>query len=337
MAANRITFNNKVRVIVRNNPDNELGKADDFNEIKTVANDHADDIDALTIEQSNQAGRITQNEADISDLQTEQGLQGGRITVNEANILALQTEQGLQDGRITTNENDIISLNNEQTTQNNRITQNEEDIIANTVLANSKEPEITGATANDYWNGLKSFVDFATSVRGAILTGLSLATNAAVTEADSVLIAIGKLQTQVTSALGRITQNENDISNKLDQSGGTMTGAILGDQEIRAFTGVEGTDISASIAISSLTVNVLHPIADAEPMTITIDDAADSNPIGTEYRFYLRVFAGNLIQFATAGSQTIISEDGHVQITKQGQYVKVKKVDDNTWLIIGAN
>lgn len=40
---------------------------------------------------------------------------------------------------------------------------------------------------------------FGAEVRSTILTGLSLATNAAVTALDTVLIAIGKLQAQITS------------------------------------------------------------------------------------------------------------------------------------------
>lgn len=75
----------------------------------------------------------------------------------------------------------------------------------NTQLSD-KEPAITGSTAATYWNGLKTFTDFATSVRAAVLTGLSTATNAVVTAADSVLTALGKLQAQITG-------HKNDTSN----------------------------------------------------------------------------------------------------------------------------
>lgn len=43
--------------------------------------------------------------------------------------------------------------------------------------------------------------DFATGTLSAVLTGLSVATNAAVVAADSVLVAIGKLQAQITATL----------------------------------------------------------------------------------------------------------------------------------------
>lgn len=70
-----------------------------------------------------------------------------------------------------------------------------------TVADGTKEPVITAGAAGQYWNGLKAWVDFATSVRASVLTGLSLATSTAVAAADSVLVAIGKLQAQVSLKL----------------------------------------------------------------------------------------------------------------------------------------
>lgn len=71
-----------------------------------------------------------------------------------------------------------------------------------TVADATKEPAITGGTVGQYWNGLKAWVDFASSVRTSVLTGLSLATGTAITAADSVLSALGKLQAQVSGKLG---------------------------------------------------------------------------------------------------------------------------------------
>ena len=70
-----------------------------------------------------------------------------------------------------------------------------------TVADGTKEPAITGGAAGQYWNGLKTWVDFAASVRTSVLTGLSLATGTAITAADSVLSALGKLQAQVSGKL----------------------------------------------------------------------------------------------------------------------------------------
>ena len=65
----------------------------------------------------------------------------------------------------------------------------------------AKEPPIAAGTTAQYWRGDKTWRDFATDVRGAVLTGLSTATNAVVAATDTVLQAIGKLQKQITDHL----------------------------------------------------------------------------------------------------------------------------------------
>ncbi len=62
----------------------------------------------------------------------------------------------------------------------------------------TREPTITAGTTAQYWRGDKTWQDFFASVRAATLTGLSTATNAAITATDTVLSALGKLQKQIT-------------------------------------------------------------------------------------------------------------------------------------------
>ena len=62
----------------------------------------------------------------------------------------------------------------------------------------TREPTITAGTTAQYWRGDKTWQDFFASVRAATLTGLSTATNAVITAADTVLSALGKLQKQIT-------------------------------------------------------------------------------------------------------------------------------------------
>ena len=76
----------------------------------------------------------------------------------------------------------------------------------------TKEATVTAGTTAQYWRGDKTWRDFFTDVRAAVLTGLSTATATATTAADTVLVAIGKLQAQVTA--------------RLPLAGGTMTGPL---------------------------------------------------------------------------------------------------------------
>jgi hypothetical protein len=63
---------------------------------------------------------------------------------------------------------------------------------------NGKENTITAGTTSQFWRGDKTWQDLFTQVRAATLTGLSTATSTAVAAADTVLVALGKLQAQVT-------------------------------------------------------------------------------------------------------------------------------------------
>lgn len=75
-------------------------------------------------------------------------------------------------------------------------------------LINQKEPSITqkGSFSSDdnyYWGGRKTWQDLFAKVRSVTLTGLSTASDAVVSATDTVLVAIGKLQAQVSKATQR--------------------------------------------------------------------------------------------------------------------------------------
>lgn len=55
--------------------------------------------------------------------------------------------------------------------------------------------------------------DWAASVRAVVLTGLSTATNEVISAADSVLVALGKLQAQITANLSTLTAHTGNTSN----------------------------------------------------------------------------------------------------------------------------
>ncbi len=59
------------------------------------------------------------------------------------------------------------------------------------------EPAVAVGTTAQYRRGDKTWQDFATSVRAAILTGLSTSAGGAIVATDTVLVAAGKLQAQM--------------------------------------------------------------------------------------------------------------------------------------------
>jgi hypothetical protein len=73
----------------------------------------------------------------------------------------------------------------------------------------------TGAvvlTTTDIGEGTNEYFT-AARVRAVLLTGLSLATNAVISATDSVLIAFGKLQAQITANLTTLTTHVADLNN----------------------------------------------------------------------------------------------------------------------------
>lgn len=117
------------------------------------------------------------------------------------------------------------------------------------------EPTIAAGTTSQYWRGDKSWRDFFTDVRAATLTGLSAATNAAITAADTVLGALGKLQKQITDNLAAFTSHAG--------SGGAAhanaTTSVAGFMSSADKTKVDYLDVSYGSAILS----VLPTVADA--------------------------------------------------------------------------
>lgn len=91
---------------------------------------------------------------------------------------------------------------------------------------NAKEPTIATGTNSQFWRGDKAWTDFATTVRAAVLTGLSLASSAVVSSADSVLVAIGKLQAQNTAQDTAIALKGFNNITSTTYSKGLLTGFI---------------------------------------------------------------------------------------------------------------
>lgn len=85
-----------------------------------------------------------------------------------------------------------------------------------TALA-GKEPTITSDLVSKFYSGTKTWRDLSTDVRAVVLTGLSFAVGTSISSGDSILVALGKLQKQITD-LG---------TNKLDASANAVSATKL--------------------------------------------------------------------------------------------------------------
>ena len=85
---------------------------------------------------------------------------------------------------------------------------------------NAKEPAITAGTSAQYLKGDKTLGTLASDVLAVALSGLSTATNSAISATDTVLSALGKLQAQIT---GISSSTTTSLAGKADLTNSSQT------------------------------------------------------------------------------------------------------------------
>ncbi|MPL74337.1 hypothetical protein SDC9_20209 [bioreactor metagenome] len=135
---------------------------------------------------------------------------------------------------------------------------------------NSYEPKITGDVVTKFWSGTKTWRDLATDVRAIVLTGLSTATNAVIATGDTLLVALGKLQAQIT-AHGTRTDNPHSVTkaqvglgsvdNTADSAKNVLSASKLTTARNISLTGDASAsasfDGSANISLAMVLANVV--------------------------------------------------------------------------------
>lgn len=135
---------------------------------------------------------------------------------------------------------------------------------------NTKEPTITGDVVTKFWSGTKTWRDLATDVRAIVLTGLSVATNAVISATDTLLVALGKLQAQITGHTGNtsnphsVTKTQvglGNVDNTADSAKNVLSATKLSTARSIALSGdVSGSanfDGSANVTIAAVLANVV--------------------------------------------------------------------------------
>ena len=164
----------------------------------------------------------------------------------------------------------------------------------------------TNATARASHTGTQlaaTISDFAATVRATVLTGLSTATSTAVVAADTILVAIGKLQAQVNLKAG--------IRGSVNAQTGTTYTLVIGDEYLN---GVSMTNASAN--------------------TLTIPPNADvALPVGTKV-FITQGGAGSTTIAAGAGVTINAPSTVTLAIDEQHESRVCQKISTDTWLLI---
>jgi hypothetical protein len=123
----------------------------------------------------------------------------------------------------------------------------------------------------------------AARVRAVVLTGLSTATNAIISATDSVLVAFGKLQAQITANLSTLTSHISNISNphsvtksqvglsdvpNVDTSNASnISSGTLNDSRLSANVTLQGNTFNAASKLVQLDASAKLPAVDGSNLT----------------------------------------------------------------------
>lgn len=123
------------------------------------------------------------------------------------------------------------------------------DVTGLQTALDGKEATIAAGTTAHYWRGDKTWRDLATDVRAAVLTGLSTATATVVGATDSVLVATGKLQAQVTGlSTSKLGTSANAVSATKWATGRTLTATGDATGATTAFDGTANASMALTLA-----------------------------------------------------------------------------------------
>ena len=120
---------------------------------------------------------------------------------------------------------------------------------ANTVIA-GKEATITAGNTSQLWIGDKTWASILSTVQGVVLTNLSTASSTVITATDTMIVAFGKLQAQIT------------LRSKIAVTVGTSTALTFTEDNIQGSVGTpltgNITGVTTGSPVVGVVVHVVH-------------------------------------------------------------------------------
>lgn len=152
-----------------------------------------------------------------------------------------------------------------------------------TALA-GKEPAIASDLVSKFFSGTKTWRDLPTDVRACILTGLSVASEAVVVAGDSLLVALGKLQAQVTSRAMKGANSDITSLSALSTALSIAQGGTGGTSQATAQSALGLVKTSSG---SDTTAGRLLKVGDFGVGAILSKNSVDTNTILDNGEYYL--------------------------------------------------
>lgn len=205
-----------------------------------------------------------------------------------------------------------------------QLANDESAVSALVITVAGKEPAIALGTSTQYFSGDKLWVDFASSVRASLLTGLSVATNAVIVTTDTVISALGKLQAQITALTTTVTNLANSIASTIStaivaerSATNDLTNKTLINPNIKNYTEVMYSANSGTAITIDLTNGTLQKITLTANATITLPNlvAGKSYTIMIYYNgAFIPTFTGTELKWANQVAPAAKSVAGYYDL-----------------------
>lgn len=199
-----------------------------------------------------------------------------------------------------------------------------------------------GATANadtdSLIEGVTNLYHTAARVRGAVLTGLSLAVGTAVAATDSVLVAFGKLQKQINDLITSVAGKQPTLvsgTNIKTVNGSTLLGA--GDLVVSGGTSLPVVQtFTGDKTLALADINTFNVSEDATSQAVTVP--AQSSVAWTEdAEISVEQGGVGLVTITGATGVTINSMSaGAFSLAGKHAVVTLKRTAENEWTLVGG-
>lgn len=201
------------------------------------------------------------------------------------------------------------------------------DDIAAGATANADTDSLAEGASNKYFTESR--------VRGAVLTGLSLLSGGAITAADSVLSALGRLQKQITDALAAIAGKQDTLvsgTNIKTVNGSGVLGA--GNLVVSAAPAPVITESTTARTLALTDAGAYLRHTNASDSTVTIPPQSSVAWAADTEIHIRRAAAGNLTLTPGSGV-TLNAPSGGALVMTNAMSVTLKRVGTDVWDVIG--
>lgn len=213
------------------------------------------------------------------------------------------------------------------------------DGVATGATANATNSELRDRSTHTGSQTASTISDFAATVRATVLTGLSLASGAAIAATDSALVAWGKLQRQINDLVTAVAGKQEELVSATNIK--TVNGeSLLGPGDLA----ISGGGVSLPV-VQTFTGAKTLGLADINTYNVSQDAAAQPVTLPAQATVAWTADAEIHIEQGAAGAVTVTGAAGvtingvvapSILLFAKGAVATLKRKGLNDWTLVGS-